>query len=146
MNNLYDTYNVIKEFAETHNMINEFVYARSEEELNHLEFNYRSLVVLPLEANITRQLNNPIYTLDFAVIVLDKTSRSSDYESVISIEENIFVIGQLQDYLIQQGMDVDFENIELYTAMGDDYNISSSTAEFSINIARTPYIKDIDNN
>ena len=146
MNNLYDTYNVIKEFAETHNMINEFVYVRSEQELQDLEFDYRSMVVIPLEANITRELNNPIYTLDFGVVVLDKVSKSSDYESIVSVEENIFIIGQLQDYLMQNDMDADFENIDLYTAVGDDYNVTSATADFSINIARKPYTRTIDNN
>jgi len=146
MNNLYDTYNVIKEFAETHNMINEFVYVRSEQELQDLEFDYRSMVVMPLEANITRELNNPIYTLDFGVVVLDKVSKSSDYESIVSVEENIFIIGQLQDYLMQNDMDADFDNIDLYTAVGDDYNVTSATADFSINIARKPYTRTIDNN
>ena len=146
MNNLYDTYNVIKEFAETHNMINEFVYVRSEQELQDLEFDYRSMVVMPLEANITRELNNPIYTLDFGVVVLDKVSKSSDYESIVSVEENIFIIGQLQDYLMQNNMDADFDNIDLYTAVGDDYNVTSATADFSINIARKPYTRTIDNN
>lgn len=145
MNNLYDTYNVIKEFAETHNMINEFVYVRSEQELQDLEFDYRSMIVMPLEANITRELNNPVYTLDFGVVVLDKVSKSSDYESIVSVEENIFIIGQLQDYLMQNDMDADFDNIDLYTAVGDDYNVTSATADFSINIARKPYTRTIDN-
>ena len=145
MNNLYDTYNIIKEFAETHNMVNEFVYVRSEEELKDLEFDYRSMIVMPLEANITRELNNPVYTLDFGVVVLDKISKSSDYESIVSVEENIFIIGQLQDYLLQNNMDADFENIDLYTAVGDDYNVTSATADFSINIARRPYTRTIDN-
>jgi hypothetical protein len=145
MNNLYDTYNVIKEFAETHNMINEFVYVRSEQELQDLEFDYRSMIVMPLEANITRELSNPVYTLDFGVVVLDKVSKSSDYDSIVSVEENIFIIGQLQDYLMQSGMDADFENIDLYTAVGDDHNVTSATADFSINIARKPYTRTIDN-
>ena len=145
MNNLYDTYNIIKEFAETHNMVNEFVYVRSEEELKDLEVDYRSMIVMPLEANITRELNNPVYTLDFGVVVLDKISKSSDYESIVSVEENIFIIGQLQDYLLQNNMDADFENIDLYTAVGDDYNVTSATADFSINIARRPYTRTIDN-
>lgn len=145
MNNLYDTYAVIKEFAQDHNMINEFVYVKSEDELRDLEFDYRSMVIMPLEANITRRLNNPIYTLDFGVVVLDKVSKGDDYESVVSTEENIFVIGQLQDYLLQQNIDSDFETIDLYTAVGDDYNITSATADFSINIARKPYKGNIDN-
>jgi hypothetical protein len=113
--------------------------------MRDLEFNYRSMICMPLEANISRELNNPIYTLDFGIVILDKISKSSDFESVVSIEENIFIIGQLQDYLIQAGMDTDFESVDLYTAVGDDYNITSATADFSVNIARKPYTRTINN-
>lgn len=146
MNNLYDIYNTVKNFAETHNMINEFLYIRSESELRSREFDYRTLVIIPLEANITRQLNSPVYTLDFGIIVMDKVVGDDDYSSIMSTEENIFVIGQLQDYLLQLGMDNDFENIDFYTATGSDYNITTASANFSVTIARKPYIKEIDNN
>tara|TARA_R110000744_G_scaffold90945_2_gene176531 strand:+ start:384 stop:824 length:441 start_codon:yes stop_codon:yes gene_type:complete len=144
MNNLYDTYTIIKNFADDHHMINEFVYVKSETELDHLEFNYRTLVLIPLEANISRRLNSPVYTLDFGLIVLDKVIQEDDYSSVMSTEENIFVIGQLQDYLMQLDMDTDFDDIDFYTSTGDDYNISSASASFSVTIARSIYTKTID--
>ena len=146
MNNLYDIYTILKGFADDHNMINEFVYAKSEDDLNNLEFDYRSIILITLEANITRQLNSPVYTLDFGVIVLDKVPVRDDYASIRSTEENIFVIGQLQDYLLQQNIDTDFESVDLYTSVGEEYNITSATADFSVTIARKPYIKHIDNN
>ena len=62
----------------------------------------------------------------------------------MSTEENIFVIGQLQDYLMQLDMDTDFDNIDFYTSTGDDYNISSASASFSVTIARSIYTKTID--
>lgn len=144
MNNLYDTYTIIKNFADDHHMINEFVYVKSETELDNLEFNYRTLVLIPLEANISRRLNSPVYTLDFGLIVLDKVIQEDDYSSVMSTEENIFVIGQLQDYLMQLDMDTDFDDIDFYTSTGDDYNISSASASFSVTIARSIYTKTID--
>ena len=144
MNNLYDTYTIIKNFADDHHMINEFVYVKSETELDNLEFNYRTLVLIPLEANISRRLNSPVYTLDFGLIVLDKVIQEDDYSSVMSTEENIFVIGQLQDYLTQLDMDTDFDDIDFYTSTGDDYNISSASASFSVTIARSIYTKTID--
>lgn len=146
MNNLYDTYSIIKSFADDHNMINQFLYVRSEEELINFEFDYRTIALIPLEANITRQLNSPVYTLDFGIVILDKVIKGDDKASIMSTEENIFVIGQLQDYLLQQGIDTDFQNVELYNSIGDDYNISTASAEFSVTIARKPYIKGIDLN
>jgi hypothetical protein len=114
--------------------------------MNNLEFNYRTMILAPVEANITRQLNNPVYSLDFVVVILDRVSMNSDIDSVMSIEENIFVLGQLQDYLIQIGHDVEFDSIDLYSSMMDDYNVTSATASFTINIARKPYINGLNIN
>ena len=41
MNNLTDLYNEIKNFAESHEMVNEFIFAVSEDDLQHHNFNYR---------------------------------------------------------------------------------------------------------
>ncbi len=62
----------------------------------------------------------------------------------MSSEENLFVIGQLQDYLIQEGYDVDFGEVELVSAMGEEYNITSAMSDFSVVLARKPYIRGID--
>jgi len=145
MNNLYDIYSILKDFADNHNMVNEFVYAKSSDELDNLEYDYRSIIIMPLEANISRQLNTPVYTLDFGVVILDKIDSDDDYASIISTEENVFIIGQLQDYLLQLDIDVDFDQVELYTAVGEDYNITSATTDFSATIARKPYTRGIDN-
>lgn len=144
MNSLSELYKTIKEFSESHNMVNEFLLLGSEEEINSIEFNYRSLIMIPLEANLSRELSSPIYTLDFGIIVIDRIPENNALSSILSSEENINVIGQLQDYLIQLDKDVNFQNVELSTAISEDYNLNVAIADFSINIAREPYIKDID--
>ena len=68
MNNLTQLYQQIKGFAEDHLMINEFLLISSEDELSQRELNYRAMIMLPLEANLSRELSNPIYTLDFGII------------------------------------------------------------------------------
>jgi hypothetical protein len=125
-------------------MVNEFFVANTEEDLNNREFNFKTLALLLLEANISRDLNSPIYTLDFGAIVIDKIGEDDDLESIMSSEENLFVIGQLQDYLIQEGYDVDFGEVELVSAMGEEYNITSAMSDFSVVLARKPYIRGID--
>ena len=145
MNNLTKLYHKIKDFADGHNMVNEFFLANTEDDLNQREFNFRTLALLLLEANISRDLNSPVYTLDFGAIVIDKIGEDDDLESIMSSEENLFVIGQLQDYLIQEGYDVDFGEVELVSAMGEEYNICSAMSDFSVVLARNPYIKGIDN-
>lgn len=144
MNNLTELYRKIKSFADDHNMVNEFFVANTEEDLNNREFNFKTLALLLLEANISRDLNSPIYTLDFGAIVIDKIGEDDDLESIISSEENLFVIGQLQDYLIQEGYDVDFGEVELVSAMGEEYNITSAMSDFSVVLARKPYTRGID--
>jgi len=144
MNNLTELYKKIKTFADEHNMINEFFVANTEDDLNNREFNFKTLALLLLEANISRDLNSPIYTLDFGAIVIDKIGENNDLESIGSSEENLFVIGQLQDYLIQQGYDVDFGDVELVSSMGKEYNITSAMSSFSVVLARKPYTRGID--
>lgn len=145
MNNLTQLYQQIKGFAEDHLMINEFMLVSSEDELSQREFNYRAMIMLPLEANLSRELSRPIYTLDFGIIIIDKTLIEDELSYIQSTEENIFIMGQLQDYLSQQGEDVDFDDVELTSSVSDDYNITIAMTDFKVNLARKPYNRGIDN-
>lgn len=144
MNKLTELYEEIKSFADTHNMVNEFFVANTEEDLNNREFNYRTLALMLIDANISRDLNSPIYTLGFMVVVIDKVKRDDDLQSIRSSEENLFVLGQLQDYLLQQGYSTVFGDVELVSVVGEDENMTSAMCDFSVELARNPYIKDID--
>lgn len=144
MNNLTELYIKIKDFCESHNMINEFFLARSEDDLRSREFEYRTLCLLPLEANISRDLNSPVYTLDFAAMVLDKIVYENEMSTVTTIEENLFVIGQLQDYMAQEGYDVEFDSVDIMTMHDENYTVSSGVCEFQVTLARKPYKLDID--
>ena len=64
MDGLSSLYNKVKQFSSDHKMVNEFYFARNEEELRNREFNYRTIVLMPTEGNISRDLNSPIYTID----------------------------------------------------------------------------------
>jgi len=145
MKNLTDLYEQIKEFAENHPMVNEFVLVGSEEELQNREFNYRSLILMPSGSNISRDLNRPTYNLDFFLVLFDRIDSFDGFQIIKSSEENVFVVGQLQDFLMQWANDinVDFNNIDIINTRGDDYNITSALCEFSIELPRSPYIKDI---
>lgn len=145
MNNLTIIYNEIKGFAQDHNMINEFILVGSEDELSKIEFNYRAMVIMPLEVNLSRELNNPVYELDFAIVIIDRVRLDDSSAYITSTEENIFVMGQLQDFLMQNERDVSFEQVDLTTSSADDYNITVAMADFSIKLARKPYVRGIDN-
>jgi|TARA_R110000796_G_C14503376_1_gene429117 hypothetical protein len=144
MNNLTRLYKDIKTFADSHRMVNQFLLIGSEDDINKKEFDYRTLLMMPLEANLSRDFNSPIYTLDFEIILIDRIITDNDSSYISSTEENINVIGQLQDYLLQQQDDVEFNNIEMTTGMSEDYNITIAMCDFTVNLARGPYIRGID--
>jgi hypothetical protein len=143
MNNLTRLYKDIKTFADSHRMVNQFLLIGSEDDINKREFEYRTLLMMPLEANLSRELNSPIYTLDFEIILIDRIITDNDSSYISSTEENINVIGQLQDFLLQQQDDVEFNNIEITTGMAEDYNITIAMCDFTVNLARGSYTKDI---
>jgi len=144
MNKLTELYEDIKSFSDNHNMVNEFFVANTEEDLNNREFNYRTLALMLVDANISRDLNSPIYTLGFMAVVIDKVKRDDDLQSIRSSEENLFVLGQLQDYLLQEGFSTVFGEVELVSVIGEDENMTSAMCDFSVELARNPYIKGID--
>ena len=144
MNNFSSLYNVVKSFGQLHNMINEVVLVNSEDELDNREFNYRSMVIMPLEANISRNLNSPVYDIGFGIIIIDKVLSENDEANIQSIEENIFVIGQFQDYLETEGYDAEFGSVDLSNTKMDDYNITTAITDFTFTVARKPYNRGID--
>lgn len=145
MKNLTDLYEQIKDFADNHPMVNEFLLVGSEEEIESLTFNYRSLILMPSGSNISRDLNRPLYTLDFELVLFDRVDSFNAIQIIKSSEENIFIAGQLQDYLMQWSdeINVSFENIDIINTKGDDYNLTSAICSFSVELPRSPYIKDI---
>ena len=144
MNNLSDFYQLIKEFCADHNMINQFLFLGSEEYLQNREFNYRSVILIPSKSNVSRDLSRPIYTLSFDAAVLDKCMSSDELAFVKSTEENLFVVGQLQDYLIQQDENCYIEDVDVMNISSEDENITSAMFEVTVSFARNNYKKGID--
>lgn len=144
MNNLTELYEEIKSFADNHNMVNQFIMTASEDDLQQEEFNYRTLVMIPSASNLSRDLNSPVYTLSFTLVVIDRTLLDDSLASISSIEENIFIVGQLQDKLLQLGREVEFNEIELMSSSFEDYNITTAFCDFDVVLPRNPYIRGID--
>lgn len=143
MNNLRGIYEAVKDFGERHEMVNEVILVKSDSELEGREFNYRTMVMMPLEANISREDSAPAYYIDFGIVLIDKVPAENDEASINSVDENIFVIGQLQDHLQAEDYDVDFGDVELSSEAIDDYNITIAVADFTFTLARKPYNRTI---
>jgi len=143
MNNLRGIYEAVKDFGERHEMVNEVILVKSEDELESREFKYRTMVLMPIEANISREQNAPAYYIDFGLVLLDKVATNNDEATINSVDENIFIIGQLQDHLQQSDYDVDFGSVDLGNESIDDYNITTAIADFTFTLSRKPYNRTI---
>lgn len=143
MNNLRGIYDSLKDFGERHEMINEVILVKSEQELEGMEFNYRTMVMMPLEANISREQNSPAYYIEFGIVILDKVPAENDAATINSVDENIFIVGQLQDFLEQSDYYVEFGAVDLGNESMDDHNITTAVADFTFTLARKPYNRTI---
>jgi hypothetical protein len=138
-----ELYDLTKSFAEKHRMVNEFGVIGSEEELSTKDYEYRSMQLLVQKANISRELNSPVYQLDFSVIVVEKIDSEDDRQMMLSTEENIFVVSQFQDYLLQQDNDVTFEDIEVIGVDLEDHTVTTAFSNFTVRFSRKPYVNEI---
>ena len=146
MNDLKAIYNKLLEFGDNHNMVNQTLFLMTEDELEHLDIDFRCIIFIVSTSNIGRDLNSPTYGIDFEIMVMDKTDRFDNLRTFESVQENIFVIGLLQDYLQQEGYDVDVSEMDLYNEIAGDYNVTSAACEFSFKLARHSYNCEIDTN
>lgn len=144
MNNLSAFYQLVKDFTDAHHMINEFLFLGSEQELENRQFNYRTFVMIPSTSNISRDLSRPVYTLSFDCAILDKCPPNDEVALIKSTEENLFVAGQLQDYLIQQDENCYIEDIDVVNYITEDENVTSAMFEVTVSFARKNYNAGID--
>ena len=144
MNNLSDFYQLVKDFCDSHNMINEFLFLGSEQDLENRDFNYRTAILNPSNSNISRDLSRPIYTLSFDAAVLDKCPSGDEMALVKSTEENLFVVGQLQDYLIQQDENCYIDDVDVINYLTEDDNVTSAMFGITVSFARKNYNAGID--
>lgn len=143
MTNLSGFYESVKDFSANNDMINQFIFVGSEEELESIEFNYRTFVMIPSSSNISRELNRPIYTLSFDCVIIDKYPYQQETSMMKCVEENMFVAGQFQDYLIQNNENVNVGEAEIDNLGNDSYNVSTVMFTIDVDFARSPYVKSI---
>ena len=144
MNNLLSFYEKIKQFCEDHHMINQFILLGSPEQIKNREFDYRSFLMIPSSSSMSRDLSRPIYTLTFNCTVLDKCAPGGEEAFVVSTEENLFVIGQLQDFLIQDDEGCYIDDVSVGSFYNEDENITAAYFDLTVSFARKNYNAGID--
>lgn len=145
MNDLVTIYELFKAFGNSHGMINDFKLIGSLEDLQNVEVSHRAMYVNLDSANVSRSSNNPVYDVTFNVIVIDKVPLDNELALMNSNQENLFVMGQLQDYFGNNLLGEErFDEINLQGFSADDYNITTATANCSFSVGRNPDNRDID--
>ena len=145
MNDLVTIYDLFKTFGDGHSMVNEFKLLNSIEDLQNIEINHRGLYIALEDANISREDGSPVYDVMFNVIIVDKVPLDDAVALMQSNQENLFVMGQLQDYF-QKNLDGEqsFQEVNMQGFSAEDYNITSAISTATFIVGRNPYIKGID--
>ena len=145
MNDLISIYELFEEFGTTHNMLSEFKLLNSIEDLEKIEMGYRGMYIALNDANISREDSNPIYDINFDIVVVDRTPKDDSLALINSNQENLFVMGQLQDYFIQNlDGNQSFQEVSMRGFSNDDYNITAAISNATFVVSRFPYLKGID--
>ena len=125
-------------------MINEFKLIGSLEDLQTIEITHRGLYINLNSANISRDNNSPVYEIYFDVILVDKVVIGDELGLMSSNQENLFIMGQLQDFFGQNlNGEERFDEINTQGFSADDFNITTATTSCSFVVARNPYNRDI---
>jgi hypothetical protein len=63
---------------------------------------------------------------------VDKSFSDDEDALVISMQENIFVIGQVQDFILSIDNDVEFGEVTIAQAPSTDYNLTAAVCTFEV--------------
>jgi hypothetical protein len=136
---------MFEQFGTNHNMVSEFRLLNSLEDLEKIEMNYRGMYISLNDANISRENSNPVYDISIDIVVVDRILLNDPVALINSNQENLFVMGQLQDYFIQNlSGEQNFQEVNIQGFSDDDYNITAAISNATFVLGRTPYVKGID--
>lgn len=111
-------------------MIRVFKVIGSIEEVDTTNVDARSVFVSVESTNISHRNNTSKVT--FALFVVDKSISEDEDALVLSMQENIFVIGQVQDFILSIDNDVDFGEVTIAQAPNTDYNLTAAVCTFEV--------------
>ena len=144
MNDLVTIYELFKDFGDSHRMVNEFKLLTSTDELSSISINHRGLYINFDGADLDRDNNNPTYIVTFNIIVVDKVPSNDQGALILSNQENLFVISQLQDYFNQILTGEErFDQISTTGFSLEDHNVTSAVTSCDFVVSRAPYNREI---
>lgn len=145
MNDLITIYELFEQFGTDHSMVNEFKLLNSIDDLQDIEISHRGLYISLDNANISRDDGSSVYEVNFDIVIVDKVPLNDPKALMNSNQENLFVMGQLQDYFIQNlDGEQSFQDVSMRGFSAEDFNITSSISNATFIVGRNPYLRDID--
>jgi hypothetical protein len=147
MTELKNIIQAVQGFGQSHKMVNEVLIFADEEEYEQATFKYRSMHIVIDGARIPRSEGEPVYEVDINLMLVDKTLQDDKLAYVESVQENLFILGQLQDYLQQSFFEYDFSmsDVNLTPIISEEHNITGAETILTIRTDRDSYINEIDN-
>lgn len=145
MNDLITIYELFEQFGSDHSMVSEFKLLNSLDDLQEIEIKHRGLYIALEDANISREDGSPIYDVNFNIVIVDKVILNEPVGLINSNQENLFVMGQLQDYFIKNlDGEQSFQEVSMRGFSSEDYNITACVSNATFIVGRNPYLRDID--
>lgn len=144
MNDFSNVVKLVMKFGVEHSMIEEVVFLSTPERVADHSFKETGLYIVPDTADITRREGSPIYTLRFLVGVVQKFS-TRDIETELNAHSTaLFVLGELNDYLLQNlpsSSDADISNAAFdgLANSNDGGSVCFLDGSLEIELPRAPY-------
>ena len=115
MNELSHLAKSIKNFCDSHSMVESFEYVDDVARIEQLGSAFRRVIIFPL----SYEINADTYLVSFGLVVQDKL-RGLDFTAHIKSQEaNMYIIGELEEYLYQIDNDITITDT---TFVPDDTN------------------------
>ena len=141
MTTLFDFYKELRGFAEGHRMVNFFKVVGSIDEISTINIDHRSLFISVDSTDLSHQ--NNMMAVTFSLFVIDKCLSEDQDSLIVSIQENLFVVSQVQDYILSLDSDVNFDEVVVAQAPDTDYTSTAAVCSFTVlfdkNIKCTDY-------
>lgn len=116
MNQLTDFLTAMRNFFNRHNMVDSYHEISVAEQLEDLGGQFRRAVSFP----ISFELESDMIAITYGIIIQDKVRGGDMLAYAKSNEQNIFVLSQLQDYMISIDEDIEFTQGEFFGAFQPD--------------------------
>jgi len=141
MNDITNLLTAMRNFFGRHRMVESYFEVSVVEELPELGGDFRRVSTFPLRF----ELNDDVYTITYGIVIQDKVRGGDMLSYAKSVEQSIFVLSQLQDYMTSIDEEVEVTQGELFGVFSptQSENIPTIIAEITASFMK-PVYKDFD--